>query len=449
MLVAHRARTAIVLAAAGATVIAALLARQGESAHRGTYCELPIAQSSILQADFTTSRIAAGAHDENVVVTITAPTAVTVTRPLLSVAIVIDRSGSMAGAPIENAKAAASRLVGALRPDDAFSVITYSTGRQIVMSMSRASDANKTAARDAIARIYDDGGTCISCGIAAADEQLATTTIEQGVRRIVLISDGQANEGIRDRDELAHFTADLAAHGTSLTAVGVGLDFDELTMQRLAAVGHGNYYFVENTQHLSAMFAKELDGLSQIAITDARLTIDDPRGEVLEAYGYQIDRVGSVATISVSDLGVGETRKVVLRVHLPRVASTTTFGVALGYRDMLTAQVGEAHATAVATLASSAHEVEASVLPYAAQAVEEALSARALEEAANAYETKGYAAAREVLDQRMTTLQGNAALPAPARAKLEAASRSAAEGFKNAAPAATKASRAAAYDLAR
>jgi Ca-activated chloride channel family protein len=147
-------------------------------------------------------------------------------RPPLSLAIVIDRSGSMEGEPLANAKAAAAKLVEQLDEADAFTVVTYSSGDETVVPMTRATDSNKALARDAIARIWDDGNTCISCGIGRGANELGTTPIRGGLRRMVLISDGQANTGLYDRDELAQLATETAARGISISTVGVGLDFD-------------------------------------------------------------------------------------------------------------------------------------------------------------------------------------------------------------------------------
>ena len=116
-------------------------------------------------AELTTGKILRGASDHDLAIAITAPHGKASARPPLTLAIVIDRSGSMSGEPMENAKRAASQLIGQLEASYAFTVVTYSSSDQVVMPMSRASDANKGAARAAIARIYDDGGTCISCAV--------------------------------------------------------------------------------------------------------------------------------------------------------------------------------------------------------------------------------------------------------------------------------------------
>ena len=108
--------------------------------------------------------------------------------------------------------------------------------------------------------------------------ELERTPLTDSVRRIVLISDGQATEGIRDRDQLAQFAHGIADRGTSITSVGVGLEFDEKTMQRLADQGRGNYYFVENPAKLGSIFTNEIASLSATVASNATLTIDETAG---------------------------------------------------------------------------------------------------------------------------------------------------------------------------
>lgn len=163
-MVAHAssARSYVALGGAAATIIAALLLhpltpRSGvvTTGDDGVRVNARLVSSQILR----------GAHEQDLAVTITVPAGARQVRPPLSLAVVIDRSGSMSGEPMQNAKAAAARLVSQLDAGDAFSIITYSSGDEAVTPMLRATAANKSRAMAAIARIEDDGGTCISCGL--------------------------------------------------------------------------------------------------------------------------------------------------------------------------------------------------------------------------------------------------------------------------------------------
>ena len=456
-MVAHASttRTFVVLASAAATVVTALLLHPFRAANE------PVAVSDdgmLLTARMTSSTILRGATDQNLAVTITAPAGAKHARPPLSLAVVIDRSGSMNGEPMENAKAAAARLVSRLDAGDAFAIVTYSSGDETVTPMMFATDRNKSQALAAIANISDDGGTCISCGLIRGANELSHTPVLGGVQRIMLISDGQANEGIYDRDELAKLAADTAAKGTSISTVGVGLDFDEVTMTRLADVGRGNYYFVEDTRHLDAMFAKELGGLAETVAADVRLVLEDSEGaRIEEAYGYPMTRDGDRVLVPVADLRAGETRKVVLRVRVEASAakSIDISTVKLGWRRVADGASRKAQTTVRVDVSDDLRDVEQTIDIKTVEAVEQVNTARAFEEASAAYDAEGAEAAQQIIDRRVQQLRANKALPKPAAARLEEQSF-AAKGDFAAAPSggaagakAKKASRAKAYDLVK
>jgi Ca-activated chloride channel family protein len=407
--------------------------------------------SSIINAKLSSRNILVGDREQDIAVTITMPRSLDekTHRPPLSLAIVIDRSGSMEGAPLANAKAAAQNLVEKLTDDDAFSIVTYSSEVQTVVPMTRASSAARAAAHDAINAIYDEGNTCISCGITQASAELARSSTN-GVRRIVLISDGQANAGIVDRNELADLASSTAAQGISLSTVGVGLDFDELTMTRLADVGHGHYYFVEDTAQLSTMFASELAAMTQTVAADVRLDVTG--ANVTDVYGYSYTRGREDVVIPLADMRAGETRKVVLHVVLPENAPRS-FEVAkfrLAWRDVSTGRALDASTNVIATQTTDAREVTATIDRNAVSAIETARTARVLENAAKTYETQGAAAAQQVIDRHLRDVHGNANVDAPALEMIERASNGAADNFAKAPPTkAMKATRADAYELAR
>lgn len=443
---AQQVRTSLVLGAAGAAIVAAALL-----APRPPAAPIPDRPTSdILSARLVSTEILGGEQD--IAVTITMPEATARVRPPLSLAIVIDRSGSMEGEPLANAKRAAAQLVDRLDEADAFTIVTYSSDGTTVVPMARATPANKTHARAAIEAIWEDGNTCISCGIERAATELGTTPVVGGVRRMVLISDGQANMGRYLPGELTWLATETAARGMSISTVGVGLDFDEVTMTQIADVGHGHYYFVEDTAQLARMFDRELRGLAETVASDVRLVITDAGGVIEDAYGYPMMREGNQVSVPIADLRAGETRKVVLRstVDATRTGPLTVAQLALHWRRTSDGTFARARTQLDTTIVRDRARVQATIDPAVVSIVEQARAARVLEQATKVYETQGREAAQKLIERNLRDVRANVHVAAPAAQAIEAASNGAIDNFAKAPPAkAKKATRADAYKLAR
>lgn len=402
-------RTSLSLAAIGGTIALALAVHGREA---------PVPEVAAVHTDDVTDdgmKLTAqmtgaviGATEQDILVEIKPIGGAAAKRPPLSLAVVIDRSGSMNGRPIENAKRAAMKVLEQLDAADSFTLVTFSSAAQTVVPMRRATPDNIAAARAAIAQIFDDGGTCISCGLTQAVNELSMTPVRDGLRRMVMMSDGQANEGVYDRAELARMTSDIAAKGVSVSTVGVGLDFDEVTMTNLATVGRGNYYFVEDTGNLDAMFQRELGGLSETVAMDARLTIEPgPNVKLVEAYGYPTVHVGmGMLEVPIADLRAGETRKIVVHALVgPNAGMIDVARVKLAWRRVADSSLRNASATARAEVSSDATKIASSVNADVLRATESAQQARAIEQATKAYEEQGYAAAQRIMQDRARAMQ--------------------------------------------
>jgi Ca-activated chloride channel family protein len=409
-----RSKTASIILLAVATIVAAIwLVPRG--APRAPRTGLAIGNQPLdpcavaVSSRLTSTHVLVGDREEHLVVTLTAPSCGDrVARPPMTIAVVIDRSGSMKGQAIVDATRAANRLVDLLEPTDAFSIISYSTGAEVVTPMALATADAKRAAHDAIDRIYAMGGTNISAGLELGHAQVADSPVHDGVRRVVLISDGDANEGVYDRAGLARIAATTAAGGTSITAVGVGLQYKEQTMTDIAAAGRGNYYFVENASQLAEMFTAELGSAGKTVAADAELAVIAADGiQVLEVYGYGARNDAGTWVIPVADLAAGETRKIVARVRV-RVTSRGPIELAtarLTYRPIGERQSRAVVATAIAEVTGDVQVVRAGIDTSTVQLVEEAQTAQAIDEATMVYQREGYEGARRVLDGRMQQVQ--------------------------------------------
>jgi Ca-activated chloride channel family protein len=366
----------------------------------------------------------------------------------------------MIGQPLADAKLAAARAVDALTADDYFAVVAYSTDARVLVPHGRATPEHKAKAKAAIESIRAEGGTNISGGVSLGAEQLAGRS-DDDIGRVVLISDGQANEGIYDRQGLANLAGQLASGGVSITAVGVGLDFDEVTMTEMAVAGRGNYYFVERASDLAGMFERELDSLGETVVVDARLAVTPGSNvEVLDAYGYRVDRANGDVIVPIADLRAGERRKVVLRVRVraDHAGAMDLVSTELTWREVGQHQERIAKGTVGVTVTDDARAVAASTVIEADVHVQEAQMSRALDEATNAYEQGDYDRARGILQSQAEAAAASPGYAADETLKLRVqGAKDRAEANFAAEPTgkgaggsrAKKANRADAYELAR
>lgn len=316
--------TSGIVGAAGGLCALALLLTPGSWA-AATDTDVASAQSQALSlgATLASTHVLTGNNLAYMAVTLQAPDQEHLIRPNVDLAVVFDRSGSMEGEKLSQAKLAARQLISGLESGDRVSLTMYGTDVEVLFPSTLATEQSKNAALMMISQIYTDGGTNMSGGLAAGRSQLlGLGASADRIQRIVLISDGQANEGIVGRDELASLAAQSAQQGVSITTVGIGLDFDEQTMTRIAVSGRGNYYFAESASMLAQLFATELSRLGATVATRVQLQIAPMAGvTVTEVLGYDLIREGDAFLVNVADMHAGETRKVIVALQVQAAGS--------------------------------------------------------------------------------------------------------------------------------
>lgn len=206
-------------------------------------------------------------------------------RPRLSVALVLDVSGSMRGELIQSARKAAIDLVDKLAPTDDFSLVTFSSGAQTLVPMG-AIGPRRDQVKATIAAIQEGGGTNIGEGLRLGYAELSKPQLEDNVRVTLLLSDGRANDGITDRGRLAGLALEAFQSGIQTSALGLGTDYDGPLMSQIANDGAGGYYYLRDPQQIAPALATELDKrLDPVATAvEVRLRLK-PGVEVLNVYG--------------------------------------------------------------------------------------------------------------------------------------------------------------------
>ncbi|UCG38018.1 MAG: VWA domain-containing protein, partial [bacterium] len=157
-------------------------------------------------------------------------------RPPLNLALVLDRSGSMAGeGKMEHVRQAAHMLVDRLGPDDLLSIVTYNNRVQVAVPSRRVTD--RQFFHRVISRIQPGDRTFLSGGLEEGYRQVRRRRRSGFISRVILLSDGLANVGVTDSGRLARMTGSMYESGVSVSTFGMGYDFDEDLLASMASGG--------------------------------------------------------------------------------------------------------------------------------------------------------------------------------------------------------------------
>ena len=218
----------------------------------------------------------------------------------------------MTGAKIEKARQAALQVVDRLSPDDIFSLVSYSDSADVLVSAQRVED--KANLRRQINRIEAGGSTALYAGVTTGASQIEEFISNKRINRVILLSDGLANRGPSSTRDLRRLGHDLSKKGIAVTTIGVGDDYNEDLMAGLAEASDANYYYVQDTEKLPEIFAKELGELLTIAAREVRIEVICPRGvKPIGFIGRPETFEDRKASVKLSHLVTGQDRYVFLR----------------------------------------------------------------------------------------------------------------------------------------
>ena len=198
-----------------------------------------------------------------------------------AVALVIDVSGSMAGSKMDNARLAARAFVDKLSDGDIVSIHTFSNEAFERVAPTQLDRSSRAVIGRVIDGLEPTGGTNLFDGLRLGESRSFSAPATHPVRRLVVISDGVATVGPSTPEILGELASRGAESGVQITAVGVGIDYDERTLNALAMRSNGRLYHISEPRELSAMLESETGLLQATAATNAVL-------EVVPAPGVQI-----------------------------------------------------------------------------------------------------------------------------------------------------------------
>lgn len=362
-------------------------------------------------------------------------------RPPVNLALVIDRSGSMAGDKIDQAREAALEAVSLLAPDDIVSLVAYDTEAETLVRADRVGDARRL--KHAIRGLRARGDTALYAGVIRGAAEIRRNMNDgRFVNRVILLSDGQANQGPSTPEELGRLGHSLMKEGISVTTVGLGLGYNEDLMTRLAQRSDGNTYFVENSADLTRIFAAELGDVLNVVARRVVIEIDFPEGVRPIAFVGRDGVIrGQQAQLTLNQVYGGQEKFALVEVEVSGGVAGSECEIArarINYDDAvnrrattLTAKRSIQFSTSASSVVASAdHQVQAD---YAANVM-----AVAKDQAVALVDENRKEEAAELLRDRTRELEkvavqySNAAVAGVAAAAAPEADRVAHEGISNA-----------------
>jgi Ca-activated chloride channel homolog len=330
-------------------------------------------------------------------------------RAPLSLAVVLDISGSMSGEKIEEGKRSIVRMIADMQDNDEIALVTYSNDANLVQPLRRLGDI-RSALVERVRSLGPEGGTNIPSGLRVGRQALAEAG-KGRVKRVVLVSDGLDST----RAEAERLAGESAENGVVVSSLGIGLDFDEMYMSSVASKGHGNFAFVKDGAALAAFLGKELKETANTVVENTKIKLTLPEGvHFVRASGANTTLVGNELTLSVGALYSGEERRVFLEFNTDLAKGSSSTVMTHASWDKVGGSHAEVSASALALAASDdARAVTASIDPIVNARAVTVVASRRQTEAAEAFARGDLGRAQGLIAQNQVELKA-AASAAPA-----------------------------------
>jgi len=194
-------------------------------------------------------------------------------REPLSIMAVVDRSGSMTGAPIANVKAALHQMVDELAPRDRLGIVIYGTNSNVHLAPVTV-QGNREAMHAAIDGIAIDGSTSMEAGLTLG-YQAAFAEAEQfgGKVRMMLFTDEQPNTGRTDTGSFMAMAEEASKRGVGLTTIGIGVQYNGALATKVSSVRGGNLFFIAGPDKGAELMKSEFRNMVSEVAHDLVMTL--------------------------------------------------------------------------------------------------------------------------------------------------------------------------------
>ncbi len=236
-------------------------------------------------------------------------------RKPLNLVLVIDRSGSMGSEnKLEQVKNAAAAIVSQMSSTDRLAVVIYDDTIQTLIPSSPVE--NKDYLRERIYELSPGGSTNLCGGMIQGFEEVRRNIRKNYLNRMILLSDGLANIGITEPEQITAQARNIRANSISVSTMGVGVDYNENLMANIADYSGGNYYYIGNDINMATVFEREWNLMQKVIATNARAEFRLAHGvDIVDVAGFKWEKAGSKVTIEIPDIYSGETRRILVQLR--------------------------------------------------------------------------------------------------------------------------------------
>ncbi len=237
-------------------------------------------------------------------------------RRRLNISLVIDRSGSMAGGALRHAIKAAQAVIDALEPTDTISVVAFDDHVSTIIAPQLATDPK--VLQEKVRGIRAGGTTNLSGGWLEGCKHIKSRYDPQAINRVLLLTDGHANEGITDIKILTKTAMQKLEEGIITTTLGFGSGFEEDLLIGMARAASGNFYFIQNTEDAAQVFSIELETMKSVLAQNLVVKLEMAGGTKLLST-LSAAKLEQNNSLTLGDIFDGEDKLLGLTLDLPEL----------------------------------------------------------------------------------------------------------------------------------
>ncbi len=331
-------------------------------------------------------------------------------RAPLDLVMIIDRSSSMRGDKIRDAKVAAAELIKKLDSSDKVTLISYSSNVKTHFIRKNAGWWGRRSMKKEILAIKAGGMTALGPALYTGLNIFKPGQIsKKRMSHIILFSDGRANTGETRVKILANKTAQGFRKGVSVSTIGVGLDYNEDLMTKIADHGGGRYHYIKKSSNTALVLNEEFKGLMATVARSIKLRIRPVYGlTVSKVYGYSQSNRGRYIEIKVGSLFGNQTRDImiVLKRYSAQLRNISGFRTELVFNDVTADGAKNKHITTFPLSVTSDYRTSRqSEITYVTIRLAEVKAAETLEDATQLVQKNRYNKAKTMLKSSIVQLK--------------------------------------------